>query len=349
MSVRQYPAPMLALGGSVALPPLTYFPGLNNLGGQTMTAATHLVAIVCQMPAGGTVDAFEFKTATVTTGCTIDGRVETVSAANGDPTGALVAAGANGAVVIAAADDNVTKSVTIGTPPTVAKGDRLALVLAVSAGVPNLTIAAPQSLLVNRDDVYSDKYDGAAWTKSVLVVAFCVTISGVRYAILGSIPGQAFQRTGVDSADTPDEYGNEFTPQVGMRVTGLWSTCNVAGDTSMVLYNSASTVLGQIDLDKDIRANVTSGRNYATLATPVVLSPGKVYRVSILPGATAVALGRVSSMMANNTAIESFTDWNECTRTNAGAWTSVLDGLVAVGIIVDAVEQDGERARSFAG
>ena len=61
-----------------------------------LNAASEEAAGVLYAPKTGTISKIGFLTGTVTTGDTVDARMETVSAANGDPTGTLLGTNSNG-------------------------------------------------------------------------------------------------------------------------------------------------------------------------------------------------------------------------------------------------------------
>ena len=62
---------------------------------RTSEAANEQAAGVFQAPFTGTIDKVIFATGTVATGGTVDVRLETVSIANGDPTGTLLGTNSN--------------------------------------------------------------------------------------------------------------------------------------------------------------------------------------------------------------------------------------------------------------
>ena len=62
----------------------------------TMDGASEALWYVFQAPQTGSIRKLGFHTATVTTGCTVDARVETVSAANGQPSGGSARGGDTG-------------------------------------------------------------------------------------------------------------------------------------------------------------------------------------------------------------------------------------------------------------
>src|SRR5688572_2287311 len=71
----------------------------------TLDASGEKIGWVLQAAATGAIDAIWFRTGTVTTGDTVDVRIETVDPSTGLPTGTLWSANTNVSVVIANGDD----------------------------------------------------------------------------------------------------------------------------------------------------------------------------------------------------------------------------------------------------
>src|SRR3990167_3397480 len=111
---------------------------MNASAAPTLTTTTYVidaaaekVAIVVAASTAKDIHKVHVRTGTVTTGDTVDVRIETVdSATTGDPTGTLWQTNTNGALVIADGDDSVWKSVTLTADATsLVIGDVYAVVI----------------------------------------------------------------------------------------------------------------------------------------------------------------------------------------------------------------------------
>ena len=105
--------------------------GLPNIGGvaYTLDAGSEKAAVIDSAVAAKSIRKVRFRTGTVTTGATLDIRIETLDA-SGDPSGTLWAANTNVSHVLNATDDNVwlvTGALTADA--TLAVGDKYAIVI----------------------------------------------------------------------------------------------------------------------------------------------------------------------------------------------------------------------------
>ena len=116
---------------NVAWPNVIPFPLVNDFAdtGMLIDAADEAAAFIVQVPVTGTLTGFIAKLGTVTTGATIQCRLETVSTADGKPTGTLYNANATGSLVVLATDDNKVVSFSFGSSFTVTAGDIVAFIV----------------------------------------------------------------------------------------------------------------------------------------------------------------------------------------------------------------------------
>lgn len=127
-----------------------------------------------EAPKTGTLSGFSFRTGTVTTGCTVNISLQSLSTSGttgvgGFPTGSDYSTGTSTTQVIANADDNVWFNVTFSSPASVTKGDKLAVVFSVSSGTPsglNLLFYGTGQGAVGYATGYISTYNGSAWTYS---------------------------------------------------------------------------------------------------------------------------------------------------------------------------------------
>lgn len=299
----------------------------------SFTAATHKFAMVTYAPASGSIDQIEFGTGTVTTGATVEARIETVDS-SGDPSGSLVAAGASGTVVVANSDDAVWKTVSIGTPPAVVKGDRIALVLVISSGTPSLALRI-SSPLISDVTTYTDYYNGSVWAKQAAPIAMTVRYSGSSDYVpfLGLLPARLPTFTSINTGSTPDELGNKITVPFTCTVVGVWVYINsVVGDADLVVYDAANNVLFS-------KSHLAAQRRTAgvslTVGADFNVRAGEVVRVVVKP----TSVTNVAILQSTESKLTAFSMGSDCvntSRTDAGVWTEGTDP-VGIGLIVERV------------
>ena len=76
-------------------------------------SANDAMGTILNPPQTGNVTDIAFALGTVTTGATLDARIETVGSATGDPSGTLLGTNTNGSLTIAGSDANTIKTVTL--------------------------------------------------------------------------------------------------------------------------------------------------------------------------------------------------------------------------------------------
>ena len=136
-----------------------------------INSASDKAAHIIQAVKTGTVAAVQWATGIVTTGCTLDIRLETVDPVTGYPTGTLASAGADGPQAVVVANRNTSLVTPLGTPVSVNQGDILAIVIANPPASP----CSKQIRYVNVADIshvvfpYGATFTFGAWTKSTLL------------------------------------------------------------------------------------------------------------------------------------------------------------------------------------
>jgi hypothetical protein len=307
---------------------------------------------VMQAPKTGTIDRVGFLTVTVTTGDTVDVRVETVDA-SGLPTGTLFGTNTNNSQVIAAADDNTWFEVTLTAGASVTRGDFFAVVVSLpgSGATGNMQIAR-YSPVISITPPYCLLYT-SSWAKGSFSPVGSVRYSDATYPpIPGLVSVTALAANNVNTGTTPDERGVKFVPNCGCKVSGIWFATSSASDSVVKLYDSTDTLLASKAYDGDV-AQATNPR-MVTLDTEVTLTAGATYRATVLPSsATNVQLWRLTHR-SDAAAQMPGNDWafQETTRTDAGAWTDTANARTQMGLVLSAVEDGASSgspsARSFA-
>lgn len=318
---------------------------LSTIPGYTSTvlvidAADEKVAFIFQVPATGNITAIEWRTATVTTGTTLDIRLETVDATTGNPTGTLQGTNTNGSQVVADANDNVWFSTTLTASASVTKGDFLAIVIVnPSASFGNMQISAwnDGSLYFP----YNDLYAAAAWTKGQQQPIMALSYGGTYYSVAGAFPYSALNTIIYNTGSAADEIALKFKLPMPSRVIGGWAWVDIDANLDIVLYDSnGSTALASVSIDTDLRVSVNSSIHYFEFSSSVNLSKDVYYYLSIKPTTvTSITLSYFAvSAVAVMDACVGGQNAHYASRADAGAWTAVTTQRPFVSILLDAFD-----------
>lgn len=280
----------------MALQPLTggmYFPsivyGEPAVSTLTIDASGEKAALVFQAPESAVIRTILFRTAVVTTGGTVDVRVETVDATTGDPTGTLAGTNTNVSVAIASSDDNVVKTATLTADATLTRGTLYAVVIV--AGSPgNINIATFDIEATAVGFPYSDLFT-ASWVKQPRrILVALLTNAGVGYQLPGVTLFDVLTERNYSNASTPDVWGIRFQVPFPCTVRGFWLTCELDGDATVKLYDSDGvTVLTSLALDTNQRTSTSELTNRYVFPADVSLAKDTYYYLGLEPSsATSV-------------------------------------------------------------
>jgi hypothetical protein len=261
-------------------------------------AADEGVAFVVAAPKTGMIAKVGWATRTVTTGATIDVRLETLDtsgAAPARPSGTLWGTNTAGSQVVAAADDNVWFLTSLTAAATVTKGDRLAVVIKnPTASFGNMQISGFQDdadsafpyCLLNTGVSPATSWAGVTGAP---IMAFeysdgtYAPIPGV-YPIRGTITSQT-----LSTGTTPDVYGMRFRLPFPARSPAAWAWIDADGDLAVKLVSTAyhqannTGVLGTATLHRNVRVNSNPGIQWADFDAAVTLAANTDYRLVVEP------------------------------------------------------------------
>lgn len=304
-----------------------------------LNGSSEKAAGVFRAPKTGTISKVGFLTGTVTTGVTVDVRLETVDLANGDPSGTLLGTNSNGSQVIADSDDNTWFTTTLTTGVAVTKGDLLAVVIA-NAGSGDLNIRHKR---IDRPSKfpYTDHFT-ASWTKNNNSSVFSLEYSDGSYAYSPGVwPASTQINPGYGSGSDPDEKALIFQLPFPFRVTGVWVSIDLEGaPADIILYDSdGTTELRNTSLDPDVVFSNQARIILLSFAGTDSLSANTNYRLSSKPtSATQIKLGEFDvDAVAIMDAFEGGQNFHHSERTNAGAWTEITTRRPLMGLLIDAV------------
>lgn len=320
------PFPVWPVGSSGA-PSLTF---------STMDAAGEKLANVFRAPVAKSIRKVHIRTMTVTTGGTLDVRIETVSAANGDPTGTLWGTNTNGSLVVADTDDTVWLSVTLTADATLAVGDVFAIVLALG-GTGNMQIAFYSDNFTHSP--YSDAFLTAAWVKAAGGYLMVVEYSDGSFEALpgyfdvGGILGTAF-----NSGTATNRRGNIFQVPFPTRAIGCWAWVDADGDFTVKLYDSdgTSVLATTATIDTDQRGMATPGMHFVPFTAPATLLANTNYRIQVVPGTvTNLTVHDFDVSVAGM--LDMFPGGQNCHRSvfTSSAWVETTTARTYLGVFLD--------------
>lgn len=336
----------------------------------TFDSTTDRLAYVGKAYQADSISKVFFRTGTVTTGDTVKIQIESV--ANGRPNG-IIAAGASGTVAIADSDDNVWKSVTIGTPYTFSLGQDFAIVLTHDSGAtPNLAVCISSLDLGGwigglYPSLLQDTGAGTWASTSGRNYEWVVEMTGAGGAV--SMPGLVPLNgggtiTSFNSGTNPNERAMKLVAPAKMRVIGMSiAMFNVAAgaDVTFSIWDStdnpgaAPTPLAQTTLDGDFPYSATAdGVVHVFFDTAVTLTAGSTYYLGVKPTtANNIGLMELSAAGtgASTTGIRAFgigtvtahLSTRQWVSTDPGAWSDTTTTLPGISLIVDQID-DGASA-----
>lgn len=254
-----------------------------------INTTTGRIAVVFQAPATDTMTGFSFALASVTTGCVLDCRLETVGT-DGNPTGTLVATNTNGSVTVADTDDYLWKTATFTASASLTKGALYALVVQYSSGsTPNLNLSAYTTAggAYYTGIPYILTYAASSWTYQTTPIWFCGLLRfGSNYynvesffpAIVGTAP--AFNNT-----STPNVQGMRFTLPFPAKIKGVYVYVDGDAPYDVNLYDSdGTTKLAAFSITDADYPPTTAGRSMRIIfSSPITLAKNTNYWIGIEP------------------------------------------------------------------
>lgn len=306
-----------------------------------LDAVGEKAGFILQAPKTGTISKVGFRTGTVTTGDTVDVRLESVDLATGNPSGTLLGTNSNGSQVIANADDNTWFLTSLTQGVVVTKGDFIAVVIVNGGGGGNLRIAHLGLVMWGGNFSYITDFVGGAWAKDDESPLCALEYSDGSYAHSpGVYPVSDIDvMVSFDNTSDPDHRGLKFKLPFPFRITGIWVVGDFDGPVDVKLYDSdGTTVLETMSLDPDVRA-ATGGMTYFVLFSGTQsLLKNTFYRVVLEPtSAVSVELDEFDvDTVAIMDALEGGQDFHYTEKKDAG-WTDTTTKRPFMGILIDGV------------
>lgn len=309
-----------------------------------LDAANESYAAIFRVSQTGSIRKVGFATTTVTTGATVDVRIETVDATTGNPTGTLWGTNTNVSHTINNTDDNVwLTTAALTADASVTAGDVIAVVIVNPAGSPGNFNIARTSVANTGGFPYSSLYTGT-WAKQLDCLRCAVEYSNGSYV---AIPGvDPFYSTTTDTSTSGTLYrGCEITPPFKSRCAGFWVWLNNNSTTGVytakLFDTDGTTVLSSTTLDTDI---MNTGGVYTQRylwPTPATLNAASKYWLAITSDGTA----QLTLYYANYTStavrdgcapLAAAMSWSQATSpTGTGDWTNTGTKVPYIGLILD--------------
>lgn len=298
---------------------------------------------------GRTVHKVHIRTNTVTTGDTVDVRIETVDQAAGDPSTTLFGTNTNASLVIANGDDNVWKTATLTADADIEPGQEFAIVV-VNGASGNMQIAVTMEPGVSGATAawmypYGDRFASAAWVKSnrSALIAFIEMNDGLVVPVQGLFGYGPITATTFNNASATDRRGNQITLPMPASCCGCWAFMDADGDCVIELYDSnGTTVLATATIDKDVRPTTGLGAGFynwdddGSNAGTIDLSASVAYRLAIRP-TSATNLTVYEFNVASAAAMDAFVFGQNMIRSikTSGTWGQSTTDRTFVGLLLD--------------
>lgn len=317
----------------------------------SMTASGDKAAFVFQIAKTGTVTKIGFLTGTVTTGDTVDVRLETVNTTTGAPTGTLWATNTNGSQAIDAADDNTWFTVTLTAGASVTKGDIVAVVI-VNGGTPgNMEIVHGGGGLFDEAFPYITDFAAAVWTSDNESPNCALEYSDGSYAYSpGVYPFSAINiSVAYNNTSDPDHRGLKFQLPVPVRVVGGWFESDLEAAANLKLYDSDGTsVLESISVPSGPRSTTGHGVHIVFFTSAHSLSKDTYYRLVLEPSTTtSIDLDEISVPTA---AVLDGWDGGQnfhYTQKKDAGWTDTTTKRPMMGLLIDALDDGTSGSVEF--
>lgn len=341
----------------VTIPPTQLFaiPVAPDRFTMQANAASEGAAWIFQAPVTDTLTHLVFATGTVTTGSTLDGRIETVGT-TGNPSGTLYNASGTGTLAIVATTDNnkiLELPINGGSGVAITRGDYIACTVrqpSSAAGDAEIAFCALSSGYYQTDRPTCSRERSSGWED---VIAITQPAFGIRCTTNGltHIPGMIGPTTSVPgisgwtSSSNPDEYGNSFVAPAKMRICGAEYKHTIAGNTGDFRVNlrsdSGTLLANTADLEGDRASN---GYRRVLFPTPYELVAGTRYDLT-LEARTATATGGLWNNVSSGylALFSGGSSTYQVSYNNGASRTTSTDRVTSIVPLVDQID-DGAGA-----
>lgn len=261
--------------------------GAPTLASTALDAADEKLAFVFPIKGDVTFRRFGYTTGAITTGATLQVRLETVRMGNigAIPTDTLYCADSSTTFVLASTDDNrFMETGNLPTDCTVSNSTVAIVVARRGSFVGNLTTMSvgrlDTALVVS--SISTNGYQYASSLPNIVMFSSSETI----ISIYGAFGISSITATSFNSGSTPNTIGNVFTFPWATRVTGFSMSANYTNaDLVVKLWDSdGATVLESVDVSTGLfRAVMKQGLKFSTYYD---FAANESYRITATPKST---------------------------------------------------------------
>lgn len=312
-------------------------------------------AVIFEVPETGTLDKAEFRSGAVTINAASVMRAsfQTVSGANGDPSGTQDQFRditqpnfpANTWIVPGLMTSDGTDT---GTKRSVTRGQVMALVVEYStftaadtANIVGVANAVGGADLIGRP--YIDfNGTGAFVHQNAAIGVMALKYNDGTYKYTGCLPWSAINAgTNINTGTTPNEIGNSITFPSSVSVAGCWVLWNAVGagrDFNIKFYDTdGTTTLENFTVDADVIQNNGVPRfHYFRFASSHTLTASAAYRLTVVP--QTASSNQYLDFTINAAAVMDALEGGQSifrTERTGGAWTDTTTKRVLMGLLVD--------------
>lgn len=194
-------------------------------------------------PKAGNIVSVSFRVgATVTTGGSVDVRVETVALTTYVPTGTLAAAGSDGSVSVTTGDANSWVTCTLNTPLTVTKGQILGVVGTVAGASASFQLSRVGAAVWASTTMSWNRWNTGSWGGSSGQPAIYVTYDDGTEPMIWGADSFITGSSNSESVVNGSEAGFKFQLPFPARLVGAWHL-RFPFITSWKLYSAAESLL----------------------------------------------------------------------------------------------------------
>ena len=309
----------------------------------TLTAAGDKIGFVFQAPEAGAIRRIGFRTGTIANATRLDVKIESldVTGLPSEPSGALLAAGAEVEIVIPAASDNMwLTTAPLIVPAAVAKGEWIALVFERIDALGG----ASRIISFQDDERFPSNYGlsdiaGSGWVADTSQVGLCAAVeySGGTYAhIHGLWPFNVWNSTTFNSGSAANQVGLKFSLPFPASITGgsLWIDAD--GDYEFRLLDAADTILARAIVEGNTRFRNSGMHSELRFDADVELDRDTDYRLVVVPTSVTnvTVYDQTIATAALKAALPTGADFQLTTLTGA-VWTDTALRWPWVGLILN--------------
>jgi hypothetical protein len=320
----------------------------GEIGVTALTGSGHRFAWLLNPPRAGALQRVGFRLGSVTTAVDTLCRIVTIDS-DVNPTTTLFATGAEVTIPSSSLTANAWIEAVLGTPPTVALTDEIAVDLSPT-GTPNYQVA--NRLIRHLEGIWplGRFFNGTSWTTGLpntLILA--LQIDGVWVPVPNAYPVVSHQNVIFRSTTDPSEVGILLTPDRTRRTRGF----RIGGFSFMSDPSTATVYLRAPDNSVVAQRGgyrggmrLTLGSNASQLLgrweSPAVIEKGVTYRLTVA-GTSGTDNVRLQFMRIPNTnyatAMHQGAGHYRTQRAGTGSWTETNTDYATMALEIDQEEE----------